>query len=60
MVAARARELYDRQAKERQKRKPGDFVPKNLPEQNRGDARDKAGKAANSLLLTPRSARVGA
>jgi hypothetical protein len=44
MVAARAREHYDQQAKERQKRKPADSVPENLPEQN-GDARDHAAKA---------------
>lgn len=43
--AARARDYYDRQAKERQKRKPADSVPENLPEQ-KGDARDQAAKAA--------------
>lgn len=45
MVAARARDIYDKQAKERQKRKPADFVPANLPEQTIGDSRDAAGKA---------------
>lgn len=44
MCAARARELYEQQAKERQKRKPADSVPENLPEQKH-DARDAAGKA---------------
>lgn len=44
MVAARAREFYDKQAKERQVRKPAGSVPENLPEQ-KGDARDAAGKA---------------
>lgn len=44
MVGARAREIYDRQAKERQKRKPSNSVPVNLPEQ-KGDARDHAAKA---------------
>jgi hypothetical protein len=43
MVGARAREIYDRQAKERQKRKPAGFVPANLPEQ-KADARDQVGK----------------
>lgn len=47
MVAARARELYDEQAKERQKarkgRQPG-ASPENLPELH-SDARDAAGKA---------------
>lgn len=48
MVAARAREYYDKQARERQTaplmkgvEKP---VPANLPER-KGDARDQAGKA---------------
>ena len=46
MCAARARELYEQQAKERQKRKPADFVVANLPPQNEGHkARDAAGKA---------------
>jgi hypothetical protein len=44
MVGARARNIYDRQAKERQKRKPSVSVPVNLPEQ-KGDARDQAAKA---------------
>jgi hypothetical protein len=43
MVAARVRDYYDRQAKERQKRKPVDSVPEKLPEQ-KGDSRDQAGK----------------
>jgi hypothetical protein len=42
MVADRARAWYDEQAKERQKRKPANSVPANLPEQ--GDARDQVGK----------------
>jgi hypothetical protein len=45
MVAARARDYYDRQAKERQKRKPADSVLENLPGQ-KGTARDQAAKAA--------------
>ena len=51
MVAARARELYDRLAKERQQASGGDrrsgkhkSVPVNLPEPIAGDARDQAGK----------------
>lgn len=44
MVAARARDMYDREAKERQKRKPADSVVENLPQQNT-KARDAAGKA---------------
>lgn len=47
MVAARAREMYDKATKERQKRKPKDSVPKNLLEQ-RTDAHDAAGKAPKS------------
>jgi hypothetical protein len=50
MVAARAREIYDAQAKERQVESGRNHgrgkVPENLPEPiNAGDARDKAGKA---------------
>jgi transposase len=53
MVAARAREIYDRQAKERQRegqergRKSQKGFPENLPETDprKGDARDQAGKA---------------
>ena len=47
MVGARARELYDRQAKERQKSVGGvgkKAVPVNLPEPVKGDARDQVGK----------------
>lgn len=44
MVGGRARDLYDKQAKERKKRKGADSVPVSVPEQ-KGDARDKAGKA---------------
>lgn len=50
MVASRAREIFDRQAKERQKQATGKprgakaSVPANLPGQT-GDARDQAGKA---------------
>ena len=40
----KAREYYDKAAKERQKRKPAGSVPEKLPEQ-KGDARDAAGKA---------------
>jgi excisionase family DNA binding protein len=49
MVAARAREVYDRAAKERQRASGGDHkkkaVPANLPEPPRSDSRDVAGKA---------------
>ena len=45
MVAARVRGIYEKQAKERQVRKPGGSVPENLPEQKKGEARDLAGKA---------------
>jgi hypothetical protein len=51
MVAARAREIYDRQAKERQKEagkvhgRGQTKVPVNLPEPISGDARDHAAKA---------------
>ena len=38
-----ARDIYEREAKERQVRKSADSVPENLPEQ-KGDARDKAGE----------------
>ena len=44
MVGARAREIYARQAKERQKRKPAKSVLENLPEQ-KSSARDVVGKA---------------
>lgn len=45
MCAAKVKDLYEKQAKERQKRKPSGFVPANSPEQKKGDARDNAGKA---------------
>ena len=45
MVADKAREYYDKQAKERQKRKPVDSVVENLPQQTHERARDAAGKA---------------
>jgi hypothetical protein len=44
MVGARAREIYDRNAKERMKRKSGNSAVENLPQQN-GKARDQVGKA---------------
>ncbi|MEM6778216.1 MAG: hypothetical protein AAF670_11220 [Planctomycetota bacterium] len=44
MCAARAREVFDQQAKERQKRKPAGSVVENLPQQDT-KARDAAGKA---------------
>ena len=44
MCAARAREIYERQAKERLDTKGGHSGPVNLPEA-KGDARDKAGAA---------------
>lgn len=47
MCAARARELYEQQAKERQQAalKQNATVPVNLPERDKSDARDAAGKA---------------
>ena len=46
MCAARAREIYEREAKERQQGgQGGKLLPANLPEANKGDARDLAGKA---------------
>ncbi len=45
MCAARASEIYERQAKERQTRKPVASVKENLPEQIKGQARDAAGRA---------------
>jgi hypothetical protein len=47
MVGARAREIYDRQAKERQKVRKGNqpgASPANLPDLKTGDARDQVGK----------------
>lgn len=43
MIGARARKMYDKMAKERQKRKPANSVPVTLPEQ-KSDARDQVGK----------------
>jgi hypothetical protein len=57
MVAARVRDLYDRQAKERQQ-EAGKVhgrgkVPANLPEPiTAGDARDQAGKAVGVSGMT--------
>ncbi len=45
MIGARAREIYDKQAKERQKRKPLNSVSDPGREQNGGRAADKAGEA---------------
>lgn len=48
MCAARARDIYEKQAKERQKVRKGDqpgATPENLPELKPTDARDAAGKA---------------
>jgi len=49
MCAARAREIYERQAKERQSAGGGDKSKEagkeNLPEALKGQARDAAGKA---------------
>lgn len=48
MCAARARDIYEREAKERQVVRKGDQAgtsPANLPDLDKGDARDKAGKA---------------
>lgn len=42
MIAAKARGIYDEEAKERQTRKPADSVPETFPEQTKGEARDKA------------------
>jgi hypothetical protein len=45
MCAARAREIYEREAKERQGKRTDLDIPANLPECKKGDARDIAGKA---------------
>lgn len=49
MVGAKAREIYDRQAKDRQRKaggnRTGTALPETLPEALKGDARDIAGKA---------------
>ncbi len=48
MVGARAREIYDKQAKERQqvrKGKQAGSSPANLPELSKGDSRDQVGRA---------------
>ena len=48
MVAARAKGIYEEQAKQRQQIRKGHqagATPVNLPELSKGDARDKAGKA---------------
>lgn len=49
MCAARARSIYEEQAKERQnatlKQNASDTVQENLPERKKGQARDQAGKA---------------
>src|SRR2546430_2163587 len=50
MIGARARELYERRAKERQattRKKGNQPVPANLPERDKGDARDQAAAAVN-------------
>lgn len=51
MAAARARTIYERQAKERQKRKPSDSVPANLPEQKRMPATPLARRYLSAALL---------
>jgi hypothetical protein len=47
MCAARAREIYEREAKEWQTSslKQNNTVPANLPERTKGDAREIAGEA---------------
>ena len=45
MAAARVKEFYEKEAKERQKEGGRHKVPANLPEAKKGDSRDKAGKA---------------
>ncbi len=44
---ARTRDMFDQQAKERQKWKPGGAVVETLPQQT-GDARDQAGKRSGA------------
>jgi ParB-like chromosome segregation protein Spo0J len=46
-VGVKLKAHYAELAKERQIRKPVDSVKENLPEQNKGQARDQAGKAVN-------------
>lgn len=50
LAAARAKALYDRLAKERQKRKPANSVVANLPEQTIGDARDLYDRQAKERM----------
>ena len=48
MVAAKAREYYDREAREKMQVRKGEQAgasPENLPELKKGDARNQAGKA---------------
>lgn len=57
MVADRARELFDKQAKERQKRKPADSVVANLPQQTARDAAGKALGVSGKLVDAARTVR---
>jgi ParB-like chromosome segregation protein Spo0J len=58
MVGGRAKGVYEKQAKDRQLRKPSDSVKDNCPEQ-KGQARDKAGEAAGvSGKSVDRAAKV--
>ena len=62
MVGSRAREHYDRLAKERQRARKGNqpgATPVNLPELSKGDSRDQAGKAVGvSGSLIDRGTKV--
>lgn len=63
MIGERAREMYDRQAKERQVRKPSDSVVETLPPQthDNGKARDQAGNAvgvSGKLIDNARTVRA--
>ena len=62
MIAAKAKDLYEKEARERQKVRKGNqpgASPVTLPELNKGDSRDKAGKAVGvSGSLVDRGAKV--
>ena len=62
MVAARAAEIYEAEARKRMQARKGDqpgASPENLPELQKGDSRDQAGKAlgvsGKSVALSPPS-----
>jgi hypothetical protein len=55
MVGDKAREIFDKRAKERQKIRKGNqpgATPVTLPELSKGDARDEAGKAVGVKMTS--------